>query len=79
MMKKEMLIKFIEGAGVLCGITGSFCVARGYLAIGFCLFLISSMCLITSAIKQKNWNLTLLQGSFLFSNILGVSNYVFGV
>jgi len=72
------MIKIIEGFGVFCGITGSFLVARGMLSIGFCLFLVSSICLVYSAVKQKNWNLTLLQGAFLFSNILGVSNYVFG-
>jgi ABC-type Mn2+/Zn2+ transport system permease subunit len=72
------MIKIIEGVGVACGITGSFLVARGMLSIGFCLFLVSSVCLVYSAVKQKNWNLTLLQGAFLFSNVLGVSNYVFG-
>lgn len=74
-----LLIKVIEFLGVFCGILGSFLVARSFLDIGFCLFLVSSVCLCFSAIKQKNWNLTLLQSAFLFSNVLGVSNYVFGV
>jgi len=74
-----MLIKVIEFVGVFSGILGSFLVARGFLAVGFCLFLVSSMCLLYSAVKQKNWNLTLLQSAFLFSNVLGVSNYVFGI
>jgi hypothetical protein len=73
-----MIDKAIELFGVLCGISGSFLVARGVLAIGFCLFLVSSVCLLYSALKQKNWNLTALQGTFLVSNVLGVSNYVFG-
>jgi hypothetical protein len=73
-----MFTKSIEFIGVFCGITGSFLVARGFLAVGFCLFLVSSLCLAYSAIRQRNWNLTLLQSAFLFSNILGVSNYVFG-
>jgi hypothetical protein len=73
------LIKAIEFVGVFSGIIGSFLVARSFLATGFCLFLLSSICLAFSAIKQKNWNLTLLQSAFLFSNILGVSNYVFGI
>jgi hypothetical protein len=72
-------LKVIEFFGVLCGIGGSFLVARGVLDIGFCLFLVSSVCLLTSACKQKNGNLMALQGTFLFSNVLGVSNYVFGV
>lgn len=72
-------LKVIEFLGVLTGISGSFLVARGVLAIGFCLFLVSSICLLTSAVKQKNWNLTTLQGTFLVSNVLGVSNYVFGI
>lgn len=72
------MIKAIEFVGVFCGIVGSFLVARGFLATGFVLFLISSICLGYSAIHQRNWNLTLLQSAFLFSNILGVSNYVFG-
>ena len=74
-----MMVKVIEFIGVFAGITGSFLVARGFLAVGFCLFLVSSLCLVYSAVKQKNWNLTLLQSAFLFSNVLGVSNYVFGV
>lgn len=74
-----MLVKVVEFVGVFSGITGSFLVARGFLAVGFCLFLVSSLCLVYSAVKQKNWNLTLLQSAFLVSNILGVSNYVFGV
>jgi hypothetical protein len=72
-------LKVIEFFGVLCGISGSFLVARGVLAIGFCLFLVSSICLLISAVHQKNWNLTTLQGTFLVSNVLGVSNYVFGI
>jgi len=74
-----MMIKAIEFVGVFCGITGSFLIARGFLAVGFVLFLISSVCLCYSAVKQRNWNLTLLQSAFLFSNVLGVSNHVFGI
>ena len=74
-----LLIKVIEFVGVFSGILCSFLVARGFLSVGFCLFLVSSICLLYSAIKQKNWNLTLLQSAFLFSNMLGVSNYVFGI
>jgi len=74
-----MVIKVIEFVGVFSGILGSFLVARSFLSIGFCLFLVSSMCLLFSAVKQVNWNLTLLQSAFMFSNVLGVSNYVFGV
>ncbi len=72
-------LKVIEFLGVVCGIVGSFLVARGVLDIGFCLFFVSSVCLLSSAYKQKNGNLMALQGTFLFSNMLGVSNYVFGV
>jgi hypothetical protein len=72
-------LKVIEFLGVVSGIVGSFLVARGVLDIGFCLFLVSSVCLLTSAYKQKNGNLMALQGTFLFSNVLGVSNYVFGI
>lgn len=74
-----MKTKVVESVGVFCGITGSFLVARSFLAVGFVLFLVSSLCLAYTAVVQKNWNLTLLQGAFLFSNVLGVSNYVFGV
>lgn len=73
------MLKAIEFTGVVCGVIGSFLVARGFLAVGFCLFFVSSICLFYSAMKQKNWNLSALQGTFLFSNVLGVSNYVFGV
>ncbi len=59
------MIKVIEFVGVFSGIIGSFLVARGFLPIGFCLFLLSSICLCYSAVKQKNWNLTLLQSAFL--------------
>jgi hypothetical protein len=71
--------KVVETVGVFAGIFGSFSVSRGFLSIGFCLFLLSSICLFTSAIRQKNYNLVLLQSAFLVSNVLGVSKYVFGV
>jgi hypothetical protein len=73
------MLKIIEFVGVMSGIFGSFLVARGFLSFGFCLFLVSSLALLYSAVKQKNWNLTLLQSAFLVSNMLGVSNYVFGI
>jgi uncharacterized membrane protein len=73
------MLKVIEFVGVICGIIGSFLVARGFLAVGFCLFLVSSICLLYSAVRQMNWNLSTLQGTFLVSNVLGVSNYVFGI
>lgn len=73
------LIKLVETVGVFAGIFGSFSVSRGYLAIGFCSFLLSSICLFTSAVKERNYNLVLLQSAFLVSNLLGVSKYVFGV
>ncbi len=74
----EIMTKVIETIGVFAGIIGSFLVARGFLAVGFCLFMLSSICLVYSAYKQSNYNLILLQSAFLFSNTLGVSNYVFG-
>jgi hypothetical protein len=43
MKSKFDLIKVVEFVGVFCGITGSFLVARGFLAVGFCLFLVSSV------------------------------------
>lgn len=73
------MLKVIEFIGVFCGVTGSFLVARGFLAVGFCLFFVSSVCLLFSAIRQMNWNLSTLQGTFLISNMLGISNYVFGI
>lgn len=71
------MINIIELIGAIFGVTGAFFVAQGFLADGFCLFLISSSCLFYTAIRQQNWNLTMLQSAFIFCNGLGVVNYVF--
>lgn len=71
--------KIVEFIGVITAIIGSFLVARNYLETGFILFFISSALLLYTAIKQKNHNLSLLQGVFLISNALGISKHIFGV
>ena len=70
-------MKYIEFIGVLSGIAGSFLVANAIFQYGYLLFLISSMLLVITALKQRNYNLVLLQGVFLLANINGVFTFFF--
>ena len=71
-------MKYAEFFGVVCGIVGAFLAAAKFGNFGYPLFTLSSIALLYSAIKQKNWNLTALQGTFFCANIVGVYNFVFG-
>lgn len=66
------MVKIIEAIGVALSVIGSFSVALGYFLIGYPIFLVSSFCLCYTALRQKNWNLLVLQISFLIANILGI-------
>ena len=70
--KKALPTEFI---GVLCGIIGSFSVANGLFTIGYPLFAFSSVLLLSTAYKQDNNNLMLLQGVFLLANLNGLYTF----
>lgn len=73
------MIKAVEFVGVVLGMTGALLVARGGTDIGFIVLLASSLMLSYSAVQQKNWNLVVLQSVYVACNVLGVSNYIFGL
>ncbi len=70
------MTKFIETFGTICGIIGAFLVAFKLGGIGYPFFTVSSIALLTSAIKQKQFNFIALQGVFLSANLIGLVNYV---
>lgn len=70
------MIRVIEFLGTLAGILGAFLVACKMPEMGYPFFLISSICLTYSAVRQRQWNLMALQGVFLLANILGLVNYL---
>jgi hypothetical protein len=70
------MIKFFETLGTACGIIGAFLVALKLGQWGYPFFFISSVCLLTSAIRYGQRNFIALQGVFLTANIVGLFNYV---
>jgi hypothetical protein len=70
------MIKYFETIGTYAGIIGAFLVAVKLAQFGYPFFLVSSICLLTSAIKLKQPNFIKLQGVFLAANIIGAFNYV---
>ena len=70
------MIKIIETIGTIAGIVGAFLVATNFGQYGYPFFLISSVCLLISAMKLRQRNFIALQGVFLSANIVGFFNYV---
>ena len=70
------MIKIIETIGTIAGIVGAFLVATKFGQYGYPFFLISSVCLLISAMKLRQRNFIALQGVFLSANIVGFFNYV---
>jgi len=64
-----------EFIGVLAGVIGSFSVANGLFTVGYPLFAFSSILLLSTAYKQNNHNLMLLQGVFLLANFNGLYTF----
>ena len=64
--------KKIELLGVILALAGSYVAAMGNFAIGYPIWFLSSACLFWTAYKSCNWNLCILQGSFLFADIIGI-------
>ena len=65
----------IEFIGTACGILGAFSVALKWGAIGYPIFICSSLCLLISAVQKGQRNFIVLQSVFLVSNVIGVYNY----
>lgn len=70
------MIRFIETLGTVAGIIGAFLVATKFGQFGYPFFLISSVCLLISAIKLGQRNFIAMQGVFLTANTIGAFNYV---
>ena len=69
-------MKYIETLGTICGIIGAFLVAMKFGQFGYPFFFVSSLCLLSSAIKFKQKNFIALQGVFFSANVIGLFNYV---
>lgn len=70
------MIKVIETIGTAGAIIGSFLVALKFGNVGYPFFLISSVCLLFSAIRQGQKNFMAMQGVFLTANLIGAFNYI---
>ena len=64
--------KKIELLGVIFALAGSYIAAMGNFSVGYPVWFLSSACLGWTAYKSGNWNLVILQGSFLCADILGI-------
>ena len=69
-------LKFIETIGTACGIIGAFLVAFKLGNYGYPFFLLSSACLLFSAIMYRQRNFIALQGVYFGANVIGFFNYV---
>lgn len=69
-------MKTIETIGTIAGIIGAFLVALKFGQFGYPFFLVSSACLLFSAIKFRQKNFIALQGVYFAANIIGAFNYV---
>lgn len=69
-------MKHIETLGTICGIIGAFLVAMKFGQFGYPFFFVSSLCLLSSAIKFRQKNFIALQGVFFSANVIGLFNYV---
>lgn len=70
------MTKVCETIGTIAGIIGAFIVALGMGAIGYPVFVTSSIFLAISAKAQKNSNLFMLQIAFLSANMVGIYTYL---
>lgn len=69
-------LKFIETVGTGAGIVGAFLVALAFGKYGYPFFLLSSACLLFSAIMYRQRNFIALQGVYFSANVIGFFNYV---
>ena len=69
------LIEWAERVGTVVGIVGAFLVACKLAAWGYPCFLVSSLCLLGSALGKRQRGFIALQGVYLLSNLLGLFNY----
>lgn len=67
-----MTLKRIELIGVILALAGSYIAAMGNFALGYPIWTLSSGCLFYTAWKTQNWNLLILQGSFLIADAIGI-------
>lgn len=68
--------KTLETLGTAGGVIGAFLVAGKMPEMGYPFFFASSLCLLISAVAQKQRNFIVLQGVFFSANILGLVNYL---
>lgn len=67
-------MKYIAWIGTAASILGSYIVAMQIFLLGYCFFIIGSVSWLCVGIVRKDKALTVLNGAFLFANILGVYN-----
>ena len=67
-----MVTKKVELIGVILALAGSYVAAMGNFAVGYPIWTVSSICLGWTAYRSNNWNLLILQGSFICADILGI-------
>jgi hypothetical protein len=66
----------IKWIGTIASVIGAFLVANKIPFIGYLFFTIGSACWMYMGIKSKDSSLIVLNGVFLFANILGIINHV---
>lgn len=75
-MNRAFVFKTVETFGTIAGIAGALLVANKMGEHGYPLFLISSACLLGTAIAEKKKNYIALQAVYFCTNVFGFINYV---
>jgi hypothetical protein len=64
----------ISWIGTATSIIGSFCVALHLFTLGYCLFIVGSVCWLAVGIVRKDKSLIVLNGTFFAANLIGLYN-----
>jgi hypothetical protein len=65
----------MEKIGAYAGIVGAFLVATNNGDYGYPFFAVSSILLMVTSCKQKNWSLLKMQSAFFLANAIGIYTF----
>lgn len=70
--------KIVEWVGSILGLAGAFLLAfnNSISGWGFVAFLLSNLCWIVFAVRQRAWGLLTMQAGFTASSVLGIVRWL---
>lgn len=70
-------MKYIKWFGTLASIIGAFLVANAFGLIGYICFTFGSVSWLIVGIKEKDYSLIALNGTFFIANLMGLYHAIF--